>query len=128
MFSRSFWLGDNGAIVRSVRTAAQTAIAMVGVSSFSLWSVDWVDVLGVSGGAALLSLLMSIDRFEALVTSPPAVAADDDPVTIPIPFVPAYAAFSTGANPVPAEHLSPMYLDEPVDARYMGCGGYRDYS
>lgn len=72
LFSKVFWLGDNGALVRAVRTAAQTAIAMLGVSSFSLWSVDWLNVVGVSGGAAVLSILMAVDRFEALMTKPPA--------------------------------------------------------
>jgi hypothetical protein len=62
MMSKQFWLGDYGVLARSLRTFAQTAIAMIGVSSFSVWSVDWQNVLGVSLGAALLSLLMSLDR------------------------------------------------------------------
>lgn len=86
LFSKAFWLGDNGALVRAVRTAAQTAIAMLGVSTVSLWSVDWVEVVGVAGGAALLSILMAVDRFEALMTKPP-VAQRDSVVPRHEPFV-----------------------------------------
>jgi hypothetical protein len=35
---------------------------MLGVSQFSLFSVDWMNLVGVSGAAAFLSVLMSIDR------------------------------------------------------------------
>lgn len=62
MLSKQFWIGESGVLARCLRTFAQTAIAMIGVSSFSVWSVDWKNVLGVSLGAALLSMLMSLDR------------------------------------------------------------------
>ena len=62
MFGKQFWLGDYGVLARCLRTFAQTAIAMIGVSSFSVWSVDWQNVVGVSLGAGLLSILMSLDR------------------------------------------------------------------
>lgn len=62
MFSKHFWIGDNGAIARAVRTAAQTAIALLGASQFSLFSMDWKNVIGVSGAAAFMSILMSLDR------------------------------------------------------------------
>lgn len=84
LFSKVFWLGDNGALVRAVRTAAQTAIAMLGVSQFSLWTVDWWNVLGVSGASALLCVLMSIDRFEALMTKPPVGQSDSQPMPVPV--------------------------------------------
>lgn len=60
--NKNFWLGETGVIVRAIRTAAQTAIALLGVSQFSLFSVDWKNVLGVSGASAFLSILMSLDR------------------------------------------------------------------
>lgn len=62
MWTRNFWIGEAGVLARSIRTFAQTAVAMIGVSSFSVWSVDWKNVLGVSLGSALLSILMSLDR------------------------------------------------------------------
>jgi len=62
MLTKQFWIGNYGVLARCLRTFAQTAIAMIGVSSFSVWSVDWQNVLGVSLGAAVLSILMSLDR------------------------------------------------------------------
>lgn len=74
MWTREFWLGDNGALVRAVRTFAQTAVATIGVGTTNLFSADVKNVLAVSGSAAIVSLLMSLDRREALFTAPPADA------------------------------------------------------
>lgn len=75
MFTREFWLGDSGAVTRAVRTFAQTAAAMIGVATFSPLEVgQWQQVAATSGTAALLSLLMSLDRREAFLTAPPAAA------------------------------------------------------
>lgn len=72
MFTKAFWLGDNGALTRCIRTAAQTAIATITVSTFTPFSVgEWINVLVLSSVSGLVSLLMSIDRREALVTPPP---------------------------------------------------------
>lgn len=62
MLTRTFWLGESGALVRSIRTAAQTAIAAIGVGTTNLFSADLINVLALSGSAAVLSLLMSLDR------------------------------------------------------------------
>lgn len=62
MLTRTFWLGESGAIVRSVRTAAQTAIAAIGVGTTNLLTVDLKNVAALSASAAILSLLMSLDR------------------------------------------------------------------
>ena len=62
MLTKNFWLGDNGAIVRSVRTAAQTAIAAIGVGQTNLFSADLKNIAALSVSAAVLSLLMSLDR------------------------------------------------------------------
>lgn len=76
MFTRDFWLGDSGALVRAVRTFAQTSAAMLTVSTFSPFEVgQWSNVLVVSATAAVVSLLMSLDRREALNTAPPALVA-----------------------------------------------------
>jgi hypothetical protein len=72
MFTKEFWLGDSGALVRAARTFAQTAAAMLTVATFTPFSIgQWVNVLVVSGTASLVSLLMSLDRREALLTEPP---------------------------------------------------------
>lgn len=85
MFTREFWLGDNGALVRAIRTAAQTAVAVIGVGTTNLFSADITNILALSGSAAILSLLMSLDRREALLTEPPVsdpVAAATQPVMV----------------------------------------------
>lgn len=107
MFTKEFWLGDNGALVRAVRTFAQTAAAMLTVSTFSPFEVgQWSNVLVVSATAAAVSLLMSLDRREALITPPPFVVA--------------------------ATTAAPEVLSDPADADYQpaarfasagGCGG-----
>ena len=63
MFSKAFWLGDNGALARGIRTFAQTAVAAVTVSTFTPYSVGaWVNVLVISVMAGVVSILMSLDR------------------------------------------------------------------
>lgn len=76
MFSREFWLGDNGALVRAIRTWAQTAAAMIAAASFSAFDLgQWRNVAVVASTSALLSLLMSLDRRESLLATPPVPAA-----------------------------------------------------
>ncbi|ACF34096.1 holin [Mycobacterium phage Boomer] len=57
MLTRSFWID---AAERAARTFAQTAIATLGAGAVDLMTTDWISVLSVSGGAAVVSLLMSI--------------------------------------------------------------------
>lgn len=78
MLTRDWWLGDNGALVRAARTFAQTALATVGVGTTNLFTADLKNVLALSTSAAILSLLMSLDRREALLTAPPADPASAD--------------------------------------------------
>jgi hypothetical protein len=100
MLTRQYWLGETGVFVRSVRTFAQTAIAMIGVSSFSVWSVDWINVLGVSLGAAFISVLMSLDRHaevSKVAVVEPVVAPTTSGVT-PLGFVAGSAAEEPGCG------------------------------
>lgn len=69
MFTKQYWLGENGVLVRAIRTFAQTFISVVGVSQFSLFSADWQNVLGISLGAALVSVFMSLDRYSTGATA-----------------------------------------------------------
>lgn len=46
--------------IRAARTAAQTAVALLGTGAFNIVEVDWQQVVGVSAGAALVSVLTSI--------------------------------------------------------------------
>ena len=57
IFSLEFW---HYAGERAVKTLAQTALAYLGTGTVGLLSVDFVTLLSLSGGAALLSVLTSI--------------------------------------------------------------------
>lgn len=72
LFTSAFW---HEAIARSTRTFAQTFISVVGVSSFSVWSLDWQNTIGVSLGASLISFLMCLDRTTAVVAVEKQIAA-----------------------------------------------------
>lgn len=77
MFTKEFWLGDNGALVRAARTFGQTAVAMITVASFSPFDIgQWRNAAIVSATAALVSLLMSLDRREALLAPSPAESVE----------------------------------------------------
>ncbi len=53
---KKFWIA---ALIRAVRTLAQTAVATIGTSAL-LSEVNWINVLSASALAAVLSLLTSI--------------------------------------------------------------------
>lgn len=57
MLSKSFWID---AAERAVKTAAQTAVAMLGTGMVGIIDVDWQNVASVSAVAAVVSLLTSI--------------------------------------------------------------------
>ena len=46
--------------IRAVKTAAQTAVALIGTGTVGFTDLDWVQIASVSGVAAVLSLLTSI--------------------------------------------------------------------
>lgn len=45
---------------RAVKTVAQTAFATIGIDAVGIFAVDWVNVLGVSALAGIMSLLTSV--------------------------------------------------------------------
>lgn len=45
---------------RAVKTAAQTALTVLGAVQLNVLHVDWETVTGLAGGAALLSVLTSL--------------------------------------------------------------------
>ena len=74
MFTRQFWLGESGVLVRAVRTWAQTAVAVIGVGTTNLFSADMKNVLALATSAAVLSVLMSLDRGTSVAVAAPAAA------------------------------------------------------
>jgi len=68
MLTKTFWFGEGGVLVRAVRTWAQTAVAAIGVGTTNLFSADIKNVLALASSAAILSILMSLDRNSAAPT------------------------------------------------------------
>lgn len=48
------------ALVRAIKTAAQTAVALIGTNAIGMTEVDWIAVGSASLLSAILSCLMSI--------------------------------------------------------------------
>ncbi len=48
------------AAVRCLKTAAQTAVALIGANTVSVTALDWPQIVGVSVTAAIVSLLTSV--------------------------------------------------------------------
>ena len=48
------------ALIRAVRTFAQTAVALIDTEMVGFTDLDWVRIASVSGVAAVLSILTSI--------------------------------------------------------------------
>lgn len=55
--SKAWWMAAG---VRALKTAAQTAVALIGTGAMGFMDLDWVRIASVSGVAAVLSLLTSI--------------------------------------------------------------------
>lgn len=45
---------------RAVRTAAQTAVAMIGADAFDVLTADWQGIASVATGAAVVSALTTV--------------------------------------------------------------------
>jgi threonine dehydrogenase-like Zn-dependent dehydrogenase len=63
ILTKKFW---SFAGERAIKTFAQAAVAVLGTGSIGLLTIDYVTLVSISGGAALLSVLTSIIS----VTSP----------------------------------------------------------
>lgn len=74
MLTYAFWFGPEGTMVRAVRTFAQGVLSVIGYSAlpFNAFQADWKTAAGIGLGAALLSVLQSLDRRESLYATPPA--------------------------------------------------------
>lgn len=55
--TREFWASS---VERAVKTAAQTAVALIGTEAVGLFSLDWAQIGSVVATATILSLLTSI--------------------------------------------------------------------
>lgn len=48
------------ALIRAVKTAAQTAVAIIGTGAVGFTDLDWLQIASVAGVAAIVSLLTSV--------------------------------------------------------------------
>ena len=48
------------AVVRAIKTAAQTAVALIGTNAIGITAVDWAAVASAAALAAVVSLLTSV--------------------------------------------------------------------
>ena len=71
MFTSLFW---RDALERALKTAAQSALATLGVGAVDIMSTNWVGALSVGGGAAVVSVLMSLASEPRTNTISPASA------------------------------------------------------
>ena len=81
MFSKPFL---TAALERALKTAAQSALLVIGAEQVDALTVDWLGVLGFAAGGAVLSVLSSLAsagvgnpgpslvRAETLTAAPPA--------------------------------------------------------
>jgi hypothetical protein len=54
----TLWL--KSALVRAIKTAAQTAVALIGTGAIGVLEVDWLQILSASALAAIVSMLTSV--------------------------------------------------------------------
>lgn len=76
------WAFLNDALTRSLRTFAQTLLAVLGGGALDIWNVGWHSAFGVAAGSALLSLLMAVDRWGSSIVEQPVVVEPVEPLTL----------------------------------------------
>lgn len=56
-----YWIRwAKAALIRAIKTFAQTAAALLGAGAVNVVEVDWLTILGISATAAVVSLLTSL--------------------------------------------------------------------
>jgi hypothetical protein len=98
------WIFWQAALTRALRTFAQTLLSLWGATAFNIFSADLRQAIGVSLGASVLSVLMSVDRSGPTHAISPAPVPD----VVPLP------------EPVVAAVAQPALVDAP--AGVYGCG------
>ena len=66
IFTLAFW---KDAVIRAVKTFAQSAVAVLAAGATGLLGTDWVQLLSVAGLAAVVSLLTSIASGDSIGTA-----------------------------------------------------------
>ena len=90
IFTLAFW---KDAVIRAVKTFAQSAVAVLAAGATGLLGTDWVQLLSVAGLAAVVSLLTSIASGDSIGTAYALATTVTD--TTPVESNPATAAAVT---------------------------------
>lgn len=81
IFTRAFW---TAAVERAVKTAAQSAILVLGADQVNVITVEWAEVAGFAGGGFALSVLTSLASNAAGGYRGPSLANEDVVVRHPL--------------------------------------------
>jgi hypothetical protein len=57
MFDQRFWIA---AAERAIKTFAQSLLALIGTGAVGIMNLDWLQMLGISATATLISVLTSV--------------------------------------------------------------------
>lgn len=61
MKNKEYWLNwAKAAVVRAIKTVAETAISLIGANMVNIVSLDWVNIAGVCATAGVISVLLSL--------------------------------------------------------------------
>lgn len=74
---RAFW---SSLAERAIKTAAQTAVALIGTDAVGILSLDWAQIGGVSATATVVSILTSIG---STATGPTASLVNSERLDVP---------------------------------------------
>lgn len=59
--NETYWMAwAKAALIRALKTAAQILAALIGTGAVSIIELDWMQMLGVTATAAVLSVLTSL--------------------------------------------------------------------
>lgn len=59
--NETYWMAwAKAALIRALKTAAQTLAALIGTGAVSIIELDWMQMAGVTATTAVLSLLTSL--------------------------------------------------------------------
>lgn len=61
MKNKEYWLNwAKAAVVRAIKTVAETAISLIGANMVNIVSLDWMNIAGVCATAGVISVLLSL--------------------------------------------------------------------